>query len=56
MKYKDIKFVGDRLKFKDFTRLVKVLASGGAPHSLYKFLSILSLFNLLLGLVIGILI
>ena len=53
MKYKDIKFAGNSLRLKDFVGLVKVLATGDAPHSLYKFLLILSLFNLLLGLAVG---
>jgi len=53
---KRIQFSGDILTFKDFTSLIKILVSKAAPGSLYKFLLIVSLFNLLLGLALGVLI
>ena len=56
MKNSKIEFSGRRLRFKDFVGLVKFLGSGQGPLSLYKFLLIVSLFNLLLGLILGVLI
>ena len=56
MKYSQLTFRGSKISFKEWLKLNKIVLTGKAPDSFYKFFFVYSLIDFLIGLYVGVMI